>query len=60
MKHLAQCLAYQRGTINSSHYYFHHVFLGHAHGIHKFLGQGSNLHYRSDPSHSSDARVLTH
>ena len=36
-------------------------FFGHIHGMQKFPGQGSNLCYSSDPSHSSDnARSLTH
>ena len=35
-------------------------FFGHAHGMQKFPGQGSNLHHSSSHSHSSDnARALT-
>ena len=34
---------------------------GHTHGMWKFLGQGSNLHHKSNPSLSSDTtRSLTH
>ena len=36
-------------------------FFGHAHGIQKFLGQGSNPHHSSNQSYSSDnIRSLTH
>ena len=43
---LAQCLACDRR--------FFFLFSGHAHGIWKFPGQGSNLHHSSDWGHCSD------
>ena len=41
--------------------YFVLFYFGHAHGMHKFLGQRLNLDHNSDPCHSSDrAGFLTH
>ena len=41
--------------------FFFFFFFGHAHGMWKFLGQGSNLLHSSDPScYSENAGSLTH
>ena len=45
-------------TLGTQNFFF---FFGRFCSIQKFPGQGSNLHYSSDPSHSSDnTRSLTH